>query len=368
MKLVLALTLAASGCGGTPRPTTPASTTPSATPTAAPVTASPDAPLGPAGTSVAITSPANDTMQLDRALTVKGTVAPPGSGVTVQLGATSVTAQVTGGTWEATLDLPTIAGTSVVEARTGTAHDEVLVTHGADVARRATQKVRFVWHDGVDDQLRQIARGTLQSPSAAKVEAFVAGVHGLAPAVLLRAYEGFDVADASDDSADVHTVDLLPGSDDFFGQSLYDCGNLQLHQQSDIMVGTYRSTMVDEFPSWGPMQKSDSLQVRIEDVADALGRTCAHELGHSLGFVGSELGSPCGWMMGCDGGHNCSELAATFARAERFGSGRFIMDPGNKTLNHFRLAEASAGGRGQRTPSVFTAFDRSYLAAIHPRP
>jgi hypothetical protein len=105
--------------------------------------------------------------------------------------------------------------------------------------------------------------------------------------VLLRAYEGFDVTDASDDSADVHTLDLLASSDDFFGHSLYVCGNLQLHQQSDVLVGTYRSTMVTEFLLWAPMRKDDNLQMRIEDVAAALGRTSAHELGHSLGFVGS---------------------------------------------------------------------------------
>jgi len=43
------------------------------------------------------------------------------------------------------------------------------------------------------------------------------------------------------------------------------------------------------------------------------------------------------------------------------------MDPGGKTLNHYRLAEAAPNTRGTRTPSVFTAFDRSYLAVIHPR-
>jgi hypothetical protein len=364
MRLVLALALAAADCGGSV-PADPAS--PAASSLAA-ATPQPDRPTPPtlAGNRVSIRTPANDTMQLDAQLTLTGECAPAGATVTVVVGTTSVPAQVTGETWQATVTLPT--GTSLIQARTGTVQDEVVVTRGADLTPRATQKIRFVWHDGVDDELRKIARGTLQNPSASKVEAFVAGVRLQTPAILLGAYEGFDVADASDDSADVHTVDLLPASDDFFGQSAYDCGNLDLHQQSEVLVGTYRSAMVDEFQTWGPMRKTDNLQTRIEDVAAALGRTSAHEFGHSLGFVGSDQGSPCGWMMGCDGGHNCADLAQSFARAERFGSGRFIMDPGGKTLNHYRLAESTSNLRGPRAPSVFTAFDRSYLAAIHPRP
>jgi hypothetical protein len=364
MKLALALALASSTCtnGSPPAPATPGPTLPAAS--LAPASSGTVTP--PAGTGVVIRTPANDTILLGAQLTLTGDVAPPGSAVTVFVDANSFPAAVSGGTWQATVTLP--MGASVVKARTGSAHDEIVVTRGADLSPRTTQKVRFVWHPGVDEELRRIARGTLQGPSDTQVEAFVAGVRLATPAVLLRAYEGFDVADASDDSPDVHTVDLLPHNDDFFGQSLYDCGNLQLHQQSDVLVGTYRSTMVEEFPAWAPMRREDSLQVRIEDVAAALGRTSAHELGHSLGFVGSDLGSPCGWMMGCDGGHNCSELAPSFARAERFGSGRFIMDPGGKTQNHFRLAESAPNARGPRAPSVFTAFDRSYLAAIHPRP
>lgn len=364
MRLALALVLAAADCGGSaasgPASPAPSPTTESRAPDPTPT------PVPLAGNRVAIVAPANDIIQLDAQLQLKGECAPAGSAVTIVVGNSSFPAQVSGEAWEATITLP--AGTSIVKAKSGTVQDEIVVTRGADLTPRATQKVRFVWHAGVDEELRKIARGTLQNPSASKVEAFVAGVRSITPAILLSAYEGFDVADASDDSADVHTVDLLPHSDDFFGQSAYDCGNQELHQQSEVLVGTYRSAMVDEFQTWGPMRKTDNLQTRIEDVASALGRTSAHEFGHSLGFVGSDQGSPCGWMLGCDGGHNCSDLAESFARAERFGSGRFIMDPGGKTLNHFRLAETAPNARGPRAPSVFTTFDRSYLAAIHPRP
>jgi hypothetical protein len=362
MRLVLALALAAGECGGGSPPPDPASPAPLSS--TSPDPGSPPPTL--AGNRIAILTPANDTMQLAAQLTLTGEVAPVGASVTVTVGGASFPAQVSGGTWQCTVTLPD--GATVVRAASGTVSDEIVVTRGADLTPRATQKVRFVWHAGVDDELRKIARGTLRNPSNETVEAFVTGVRLATPTILMSAYEGFDIADASDDSADVHTVDLRPDAGDFYGLSPYDCGNLKLNEQSDVFVGTYRSAMVDEFNKWGPMNRTDPLQVRIEDVAAALGRTSAHEMGHSLGFVGSGQGAPCGWMMGCDGGHNCPDLAQDFQRATRFGSGRFIMDPGPRTLNNFRLAEGAPNERGPREPSVFTAFDRSYLSAIHPRP
>jgi len=54
--------------------------------------------------------------------------------------------------------------------------------------------------------------------------------------------------------------------------------------------------MTDRISEWGPMQKSDPVAVRIEDVGQALGRTSAHELGHSLGLVAVlETASANGW-------------------------------------------------------------------------
>ena len=72
-------------------------------------------------------------------------------------------------------------------------------------------------------------------------------------------------------------------------------------------------------------------------------------------------------MRGCDGGHNCDVVDTTNPLAHRFDSGRFILDPGGKTLNHVRIAEASALVRGaSRSPAVFNRFNRSYFAIVQP--
>jgi hypothetical protein len=280
----------------------------------------------------------------------------------------TVNATVTGSNWQTQITLPN--GLSEVRARQGTASASILLTLGTGLQSRPPQRFRLVWEAGVDDELRAIARGTLQNPTASTVEAFVVGVRQLTPSVVVRAYNGINVTETANDGPDVHTIQLRPSQGTIFGQSPFDCGNLAQQQTSEVWVGTYRSELVGSFTSWQPMEKTDSLQTRIEDIAEALGRTAAHEMGHSLGLVGSGLGQGCGYMRGCDGGHNCSNLEEQFPGiSNRFRFGQYIMDPGEKTSNNARIAEPLRGSRALvRAPAFFNPFNSSYLAAVEPVP
>lgn len=160
-----------------------------------------------------------------------------------------------------------------------------------------------------------------------------------------------------------------------FGQSPFDCGNRQPREVSEVWVGTYRRSMIlnfdDRLAGWQPMDRSDSILTRIEDVAQALGRSAAHEVGHSLGLVGCLPDEGCAWMGGCDDFHNCEEFQDRFSKEvphlRRFSSGQFIMDPGAKTTNWARLGEPLMKRRSQeRSPATFNTFDRSYLRIVLP--
>jgi hypothetical protein len=166
---------------------------------------------------------------------------------------------------------------------------------------------------------------------------------------------------------------MMRVSDTLFGSSPFDCGSKTPRQTSEIHVGTYRSQMTKVndpagfISGWGPMKRSDTIEARTEDAAQALGRTSSHEFGHSLGLTGGPTDSACQWMDGCDGGHNCDTFDANHPRADRFESGWHIMDPGGKTLNNTRISEPNSLQRtSTRKSPVFEAFSASYLRTVHP--
>ena len=288
----------------------------------------------------------------------------------VDVGGNSFHAAVQNGRWSVqNVQLP--VGSTVLTASLSNATHHILITRaGNALSHRPQQKVRIRWNNGVDSELKLIATGTLDThASAIELQQFVDHVKQRTPEVFASHYEGVaDVKLVTAAGPDVHTIDMLSPSNGLFGQSPFDCGSLVPNQTTQVFVGTYRDAMVNDFVEWGPMSRSDALSVHIEDVAQALGRTAAHETGHSLGLVG-EAGDPCSWMNGCDGGHDCDQFDAQHPDAIRFDSGWFIMDPGPKTVNRARIAEPDANHRTDpRSPAVFNAFNRSYFRIVHPSP
>jgi hypothetical protein len=318
-----------------------------------------------------IERPANDSIVATPTVDLEGTLVSTGGGPTavtvIVLGGRTVQAQVSGDRWAAT-GVP-LAGTAQrIAVRSQGVTRELLVTRAEGVAPRPRQRIRIEWALGCDAELERIARETLDAALLdAEVATFVSGVKTRFTLLLLERYAELDLElTASPAGADVHTIRMLPVAPGAFGHSPYDCGNRQLVQQSDVYVGYFRDSMVGDFPVWVPMSRQDPLEVRMEDVAQAMARTAAHELGHSLGLVGRRAGPQCAWMEGCQGGHNCPDLDASRPLADRFDDGRFVMDPGFETEFYSRIAEWFPDERGSsRAPSEFNAFSRSYLSLIH---
>ena len=317
---------------------------------------------------LAINAPANDTIVITSSITVRGTATPSTGTVTLRVGQQTFTATVAQNAWSVA-NVPLIPGLNKLEARfqglSRVAYVTRATSSSTSISRQPQQKVRIVWEEGSDAVLRNIARGTLSAQlSTAQLDAFVIGVRTQAEQIFSRAYANIADVVRVDSGDNVHTVLMRSIASSGFGVSPFDCGSVVVKQTSRVFLGTYKNSMVDRFGQWDPMLKTDSLQTRIDDVANAIGRTAAHETGHSLGFVGSS--GKCFWMYGCREGHNCP----TFERPgiDRFNYGFFIMDPGELTEYNARIAEPSKVQRSTRTPAVFNTFNRSYLRIVHPLP
>jgi hypothetical protein len=267
-----------------------------------------------------------------------------------------------------------LPGPNLFETYSGGLTSRALVFRVDSLAPRQPQKVRFVWQSETDNQLKLLARGTLTfAPSETALTSFIGTVRGRVPQIFKEYYRGIaNIEVAAADGPDVTTIVISPKVMDVFGEAVPDCGNLSLKSEVLIYVGTFRSNMVRYPELWRPMAKSDDWQVRAEDIAQAIGRTAAHEMGHAMGLTAPSHEQACAWMEGDTGYHNDEtvNLNPSYRQlAKRFAHGWHVMDPGEKTLNHIRLGEASASERGvQRTRAHFESFSASYLSAIHPLP
>jgi hypothetical protein len=322
---------------------------------------------------IEITEPANDIIALEATLRVVGNLSPgagAGSMVTVKNGSNQMTVPVQNGKWEVS-GLGLFPGINHIEAISGSTKVTRVITRGNGLSRCPHQKVRFVWHSGIDAVIEQIAVGTLDATlTPQQLEAFSSAVKSQTVAIFTSNFLGVDVEVVDADGPDVHTIDILTNTGPIFGQSPFDFANKTARQSSEIWIGTFRDTMIgDEFAEWQPMRKDDSLGRRIVDISEAMARTCTHEFGHSLGLVGSGSAAQGGWMMGCEGGHNCAAFDAADGSTTRFDNGFHIMDPGQTTLNNARIAEPTSLQRSAtRRRSTFSGFDRSYFSFILPLP
>jgi hypothetical protein len=321
---------------------------------------------------VHIQSPENDIIVQDAMITVSGVVVgTPGPGATVVLSMEGSPTTYSGavgadGSWSiASVAIPANS-TANWTAKLGTSTHTIVLTRGTGLASKGHQKVYFDWGQGVDAQILSLANGSLDTALTQDQQvAFVQGVRSQVVLAFTRAYSGYGIDIVNAPGAGIHTIQMMKDSSSLFGQSPYDFGNQDPDQQSQIFVGTFAASMTSD--DWSPLAKTDSWRLRIIDAGEAIGRSCAHELGHSLGLVGSDAFAPGGWMRGCDGGHNCDQVQAQFPLSARFKSGQFIMDPGEKSLPNNRVAEPSQSARSAtRRPAGFNPFNRSYLSFVHP--
>lgn len=318
--------------------------------------------------TVRIIAPPFDSVTNVRTVTIAGT-ADVGDGTTIKVIAAAVTytANVTAGTWKVN-GVRLANGFNKVRAQSPKSGSNTFVAISFDtLVNRGQQRGHIVWGNGTDDMLKQIAKDTLTpAPSAADLDTFAKQVKVRVSDVVHRAYDGIAnvrFVDAPGNNVQEILIDTSFKSGEY-GISPADCGNpIAKHSDpSHIHLGTYAAAWKN-LSRWRPMQKSDTLEMRIIDVAEAVGRTAAHEFGHSFGMC------VCGWMAGCEGGHNCPSFDVNNPPVDRFNNGFFIMDGGLSTFNWARIAEPVSSKRTTpRTPAVFNFRNRSYLAVIHPLP
>lgn len=317
---------------------------------------------------VTISDPPPDRVVIADKVTIRGTH-PKGSPPVLTVNGKQVPVAVTADTWAAT-NVALTTGLNTIVAAAGAAKQTLTLTRASNISAHKTgQVIRIDWEPGTDDELRKIAAGTLDATlDDAALTLFANRVKNRFGELLFARYAttGDITVVSATAASDVHVVSMRAlDANGLFGESPLDCGNTKLAQTSKVYVGTYRAEMVDHLDDWLPMRKTDTVDVRVEDVAHALARTAAHEVGHSLGLV-AEKGN-CSWMNGCGGAHSCAVFQKSNVGVNRFNFGHFIMDPGPDTSNHARIAEAVKDRSPQRMPAEFCDFDRTYLEIIHPR-
>jgi hypothetical protein len=244
----------------------------------------------------------------------------------------------------------------------------LLLDKRTDLASQGQQKVFLDWSDaGIDDQIKAIATHSLDGPlSAADLNTFVAGVKAEVVTFFEKAYSGKNVVLVPSFSAGTHTV-KYHGEDScsLYGQSPGDFKSLIKQQQTEVYIGSFKCTVVDnnQLLTETPAKKTDTMAVRIVDIGTFIGRTTAHEVGHSLGLVAEPSGLD-QRLHGCEGTHNCEGYDQTHP-SDRFDIGHHIMDPGPKSELYARIGQDGPVNRKAHRP-FFEAYSRSYLEIVHP--
>ncbi len=235
-----------------------------------------------------------------------------------------------------------------------------------DLSSVGEQKVFFDWSGaGINDKIKAMATHTLNGPlSAADLNTFVTGVKDKVATFFKGAYDGQSVTLVNAAGSGVHTVKFI-GKDscNLYGQSPVDYKNTDKTQASEIYIGTFWCVVVDkdDLLNETPAQKTDTLQTRIGDIGTYIGRTVAHEVGHSLGLVAqgdSKLHGDVGW-------HN-NQAYDDANPSDRADSGRYIMDPGESSVLYARIGQCDPDlPRNTCTPH-FNAYNKSYFKITHP--
>jgi len=318
--------------------------------------------------ALTITLPRQDSLTEKSTISVRGTA----SGETVAVRTDRLeeekVAEVNSDKWS--VNLPLAEGLNVVTASSGDQQQVVLVTRAAIFVEAKRQKVFLQWPAATTEELKTIAlRTLLPSPNTTQQDTFATAVKQKTRTLMAANFSrfGIDIFDTvAQRDANTHTIDFVSTEQPLtYGLSPQDCLNNTPGQVSKVYVGTFRHEMVNDFGSWAPMKKTDSLDRRIQDVAHALARTASHELGHSLGLVTDDSSSSvCNWMKGCDTNHNCP-YSSPHPLLHRFNDGRYIMDSGKLAKKFIRIAEKKQDARSMnRAPATFNTLYEDYLLLI----
>jgi hypothetical protein len=330
------------------------------------------------GADLKIVQPEHDSIVGAEAIVVKG-MGPENAVITLTLNGKALSkAQVRNGIWELAR-VPLVEGPNVLRAATANALSVALVVRATDGTsrRRVPKKVRIVWEEAAEDELKQIAVATLKGPfMEPDLGTFVNIVKERVDTLFSEAYAKFNITLTHDDDPATAVIAMMGFNGDFFGKvdPPYLCEEPSPPKDAQVHVGTFRVQLDAGEDSngfingWGPMAMTDSLELRAEDIAHALARTAAHELGHTIGLVGEPTSSTCKWMSGCDGYHSCPNFRVEDVRPGRHANGWHIMDAGGvNTLNRARIGEELPNARSKRRPSVFDPFSASFLSLTYPR-
>lgn len=239
---------------------------------------------------------------------------------------------------------------------------EVLVERKTDLSSRGTQKVYLDWTDSKNNNLiKEMGEETLNhSFTTAELDQFVVDVKNKIRNFIGSSYNGVNIQFVSASGTDVHTIKFYGDERcDLYGQSPGDYKNQTKQQTSSIYTATFHCVIVDDnrLINNTAATKNDTVDQRVTDIANFIGRTAAHEMGHSLGLTSEAH------LHGCEGMHNC-EAYDNANPSDRFDNGHYIMDPGPKSNIAARIGQANSSERKTKT-SKFNSYNKSYLKIIH---
>ncbi len=239
---------------------------------------------------------------------------------------------------------------------------EVLVEKKTDLSSRGSQKVFLDWSDaGIDELIEEMGEHTLSHAfTAAELDQFSTDVKTKVQNVIATAYNGMSIQFVNAGGADVHTIKFYGDERcDLYGESPGDYKNQNKTQTSSIYIATFHCVVVDDnrLLNQTAAVQADTVAQRVIDLGNFIGRTAAHEMGHSLG-LSSESG-----LHGCEGMHNC-EAYDDANPSDRFDDGHYIMDPGPKSSIAARIGQANSTERKTKV-SKFNSYNKSYLNIIH---
>lgn len=244
--------------------------------------------------------------------------------------------------------------------------DPFLLERRTDIPNVGDQKVWLnMTHFNIDNRLKAMANHTLNGPlSAADLNTFTTGVRAGIQDFVSKAYSGVDIVFVNSAGANVHEI-KFHGEDQgcsLFGQSPGDWKNQVKAQVSHVYLSTFECVVVanNDLLTETPAKKTDTLQTRIKDISTLIGRTAAHEFGHSLGLVAEGDTK----LHGCEGMHSCEAYDASHP-SDRFDSGHYMMDPGPKSTLFARIGQDNSSTRKTHTPR-FSNYDKSYLKILLP--